>query len=212
VLLLGLLAVGAVAFVGFRSVHDFKQQTADAGVRASRARAVLGVDAFPPGYHAGVGRSIPPVFEMAVLFDRPLDGGRVSPRTERMFLYAYWKRGGPDWDSYLEGNADPGALLAEHGFDLERGRPVARDRFAIGAAEAKRASHLGTLSTGDGQRLGGLVTTLLIDCPEDDRVRMAFWVGPAPDPAQTTAETDLTGSVADRDEIRTFLSRFGFCP
>ena len=122
-----------VVFVGFRSVHNLRLQMTDSEARVSRARAVLGVEELPPGYHAGVGRSIAPVFEMAVLFDRPLEGGRVSPRAERMFLYLHWRRGGPDRDDYRTGNADPGPLLAEHASWRIRSRSPSVSRSPVSA-------------------------------------------------------------------------------
>ncbi len=61
-----------------------------------------------------------------------------------------------------------------------------------------------------GGRQQGLQTVTLIDCP-DQNMRLGIWFGPDPDPARPPAELNLTGAVADENELRSFLSHFKVC-
>lgn len=205
------LAGIVVVFIGYRSVHNLKLQMTDADLRELRARAVLRFAEMPPGWHAGVGRSVFPLVEAAVLFDRPLDDGLTSERTERMFLYIHWPWGSPDPQGYLDGTEDAGRLVAEHGFHLERGTPIRDGRLAVGPAEVTWTAHRGTMSTGDGRRLTGVTTMMLVECPDDDRLRLGFWVGPDPHPALGVAEASFEGTPADPERIRGLLAGFDLC-
>ena len=65
------------------------------------------------------------------------------------------------------------------------------------------------LSEHHGERLHSLI---LVDCPEDRRLRIGIWFGPDPATATDHASVDYTGTPADPAAIKAFMSHFRLCP
>ena len=110
------LALAAIAFLGVRSAKQLKAEIADPQVRAEKAAEMLGVEAIPSGYYAGPSFSIPLLFDMAMLVDRPpLADGSLAEDTERLFVYVKVIRGGRKWSEYASAEADPMEMLDGQG-------------------------------------------------------------------------------------------------
>lgn len=147
-----------------------------------------------------------------MLVDQPPepDGG-ISRDTERMFIYVKLRRGGGDWERYIEGQADPMELLDDQGFRF-RGRDlIGRDEFAVDDLRVVYTSHRGNVATGGGRNVDGLVSFMFMICPGDKKKRIGVWTGPDPARERPVSEIELDGTVADPEAMRRFLSHFDFC-
>lgn len=60
-------------------------------------------------------------------------------------------------------------------------------------------------------RTEGINAMMLVDCPEDARLRMAVWFGPDPDPGAPARSANLRGSPADEEAVRAFMGHFRLC-
>ena len=60
-------------------------------------------------------------------------------------------------------------------------------------------------------RAEGLSALMLVDCPLDERMRIAVWFTPDPDPEAAAGSPGLSGSPADEDALRSFMEHFDLC-
>ena len=72
------------------------------------------------------------------------------------------------------------------------------------------AAHRGGVEA-RGQRGDGLTTLILVECEENQKLRLGIWFGPDPEPDAPLDEADWDGSVADEREIREFMDHFALC-
>ena len=213
-ILVAMVAVVAVTivFVGFRSVSKLKAEMADPRAREAKAVRLLGVDELPQGYYAGPSFSIPLLFDMAMLVDQPPDDdGSVAESTERVFIYVKIIRGGREWSDYTEGRADPMEMLDDQGFHLESAETIGSEELMIGDMKLFYVAQRGELQTHDRHSLDGVATVMFMACPGDKRMRLGIWGGPETDPDLPVAEADFSGTAADPEAIRGFVSQFDFC-
>jgi len=210
--LLGVIAVAVVGFVGYRAVKGLERDLRDPGAREARVKRLLGADELPAGYYPGPTVSIPFLFELAMLADRPVDSqGGLSTETTSVFIYVKAVRGGRKWRSYLDGTADPLEVLNDRGFRLERGERIARGTLALDGLDVDWVAQRGEMILERGHDLKGITTVMFLRCAGQRQLRVGVWS--APDPAEGTpvAELDLTGTPADPERIREFLSTFRLC-
>jgi hypothetical protein len=57
----------------------------------------------------------------------------------------------------------------------------------------------------------GVNDLLLVDCPQDRRMRMGIWFGPDPDPQAPVATANFEGTPADEKALAAFLGHFHLC-
>ena len=79
---------------------------------------------------------------------------------------------------------------------------VAADQPGGGPREGRR---------GGRQRQQGLNALVLIECPNDERLRFGIWFGPDPDPEAQAGSPALLGTPADSAAIQAFMSHFDVC-
>lgn len=207
-----LVGLAALVFIGLRSVRQFKKDARDPAARTVRAQRLLGARELPQGYHAGASFSLPLVLDMTMLVDRPPEpDGDVSRETEHLFVYVKLLRGGGDWEAFVAGRADPMELLDDQGFRFDSRGLVGRNEFQLDDARVIHTGQRGRLATGSGRHVDGLVSFMVVICPEDRRKRIGVWAGPDPAPDRPLAQVDLDGTVADPRAIRAFLYHFDLC-
>lgn len=222
--LLGFLVMGGLGFMGWRWARSFEQQMEDPDAREAKALEVLGAERIPEGYHAMMAMEVPFAMKMAILTDRPPDlekgggeaGGSDADWSEDdlgergLFYFEMPSWGGErgNLEDFLEGRTDDAEFLRRSSIDLQRGEPIARGEVALpGAERARYVVQRGTI----GDQGEGLTSTVLVDCAGDERIRLAIWFGPDPQPAAEAVEVDLAGTVGDPARIGEFLGGFSFC-
>jgi hypothetical protein len=77
-LVLGLVTVGLLGYSAFRFGKRIEAELKDPSARTAKAKAVLGAETLPDGYHPTLALSIPVLMDMAMLSDR--EPGRTGSR------------------------------------------------------------------------------------------------------------------------------------
>ncbi len=211
---LGILTVVVLGVLGYRSVKRFEAEMEDPAARTAKVAEILGAQELPPGYHAMVGLSIPFFLRMAILTDQePGPEGEPENFRERGFIYLEMLRSGEKvqaLEDFLAGRTEGVEALRDNDIDLDLEELVGRGEFTAGDQGFTYASYRGTLRSGAG-RAEGLTTLLLVDCPQDRKMRLGIWFGPDPDPEADPASLDVAASVADPAAIQAFLGHFQLC-
>ena len=196
-----ILAFAAFFFVGQRMARSVKAQMADPALRRTKAGAVLHAEAFPGGYRATLGLSVPMFGRVAVLEQGSPDRG--------LFLYLE-SRG-------AQARAEPHGerfrrLLDVRGLRLDSGEPVAAGDLVIGAQALSFRTSRGRLHEPPEGEWDALVALVDIECrPSQKIARFGVWIEADPAPDHPVDALDLSGTPADPEAIRTFLSGFRFC-
>jgi hypothetical protein len=206
--IVGAAAVGG--FMLFRAAKSISTDMMDPKVRVATAERLLGTHQMPDGYRPAVAFSLGPI-EMVLLSDREPDAnGAIEGFDRRGFLYTSLPQGN-DKDAlrdFMDGKRDnPGHVqLSMH----------SRETLGRGSVSANGETIRYVAQRGEfrNQQVThkGITTTMVIECPDDGRSRMAFWFGPDPDPDTPAKSLDLTGSTADEAAIRELMGHFKPCP
>lgn len=230
---LAVAVVVGLGFAGWRWARGLEEQMKDPESREARVLEVLGAERVPDGYYAVMAMEIPFLMEMAMLSDHPVeieseDGGEIDLEAddlgERGLIYFEmpgWGDEPENLDDFLAGRSDDAEFLRRSSIDLQRGAVIARGEVPLpGADRARFVAQRGSIG---GHRHGearqGLTCTLSVECPGDERIRLALWFGPDPDagpdptpgPEAAPNADRLAGSVADPQEVSSFFAQFRFC-
>jgi hypothetical protein len=207
--LTGLVLV-ALIFAGVHMVKNIESEMNDPVAREAKAREVLGVESIPAGYFPILTFSVPFVFDTVVLGDQPPgERGELSDATERVFVYVELIRGDRQWKRYADGG-DPSAVLEQQGIRMHRGEEIGRGEVTVHGLPIDYISQRGELTVHD-HEFEGISTFVFIRCPNSKRMRAGVWNQPDPDEATPVGEVDFSGTNADPEVIRAFLSNFDFC-
>jgi hypothetical protein len=216
-----MLVVGVVALVGLgygavRWGRQLKDDLKDPATRTAKAKAVLGADTLPDGYYPVMAMSIPLVMDVAVLSDREPDAsGQVHGGGQRGFVYMqFLSTGGSEKDlrDYFEGRTNDSAILRRNKINLD-----VRDQEVIrrGVIRSQGYPVLFLAQRGDMKmndtHSKGVHSLLLVDCPQDQRMRMGILFGPDPEPAAPVATANFAGTPADEATVTAFLGHFHLC-
>jgi hypothetical protein len=173
---------------------------------------LLHADRLPDGYYAIAAVSMPGM-DMVVLGDQPpTPSGAASNPRQRGLIYTRIFREPANMKllrAFVAGRTDdPSALRSTH-MDLATKAILRRGSLRLGRGIVRYCAQRGELTAESGHQQG-LQVVGLIDCP-DQNLRLSIWFGPDPDPAKPPSELDLTGTVADENELRAFLSHLKLC-
>ncbi len=216
-LLLALLGA-ALAVAGgvwlYRSAKRVEREMRDPAARTAKAQRLLGTTALPDGYHAMVAFSIPFLMDVAILSaQEPDEKGVIRDFGERGLIYVQFIRAGQDEQElrdYFEGKTSDPRVLRENNIDIDADEIIGRGVVQLADATLMYVAQRGRVSA-QGFEGGGVTSLGLIDCPADQRLRMAIWFGPDPSPGWSVEEVDLTGTPADEAALAEFMGRFRFC-
>jgi hypothetical protein len=210
----GALVAIAGGFWAVRTARQFQAELEDPDARTAKALRVLGADSVPEGYHAVIGFSVPFLMDVAILSDEPPGpDGQPSDLGKRSLIYVQIIRAGMDEAAlrdYFSGKTSDPAVLRESNINVDADEIIGRGVIERDDADLMYLAQRGRVSTA-GYTGSGVTSIVLIDCPQDDRARMAIWSEPDERPGVTAAEIDWTGTTADPVEIERFLASFRFC-
>ena len=211
----GLMAVsaGACGVWVWREGQRMQEEMTDPAARGDKVLEVLGTDRVPDGYFPLAAFSVPFVARMAMLTDRSPDAdGEVEGFDERGFVYFETIGVGQDEQQlhdFFEGRTDDYSVLEDNGLNFDIEEALGRGVFDLDPAQVMYVTQRGSIAV-QGNQGDGLTGVALIDCPEDERRRVAVWFGPDVE-AQEGETEDLAGTPADPAALRAFLANFSFC-
>jgi hypothetical protein len=209
-----------VAGIGVFGARKVKEITEELETPAGRERAVLRTlraERLPEGYYPVIGVQIPFIMDMAILSDLPpVEGEETDEQRfeERGFVYLKMVTFGvqqQELQDFFEGRTDDPRVLRDNNIDLDIDEVVGRGEVERTDAEVLFVVHRGEVRALGSRGDQGLVTTILIDCPDDERMRMGIWWGPDPDPEAPAEGLALEGTVGDAEEIERFLAPIRPC-
>jgi hypothetical protein len=215
-LAMGIVASIVVGVAGYKWAKRIEAEVKDPHTRTARVKEVLGAERLPAGYHAMIGLSIPFFMDMAILSDRePDEKGEIHGFGERGFMFFQMLNPRHDEQEardYFEGKTDDPAVLARSGINL---RIRAKQLLGRGVVDTRGypvmyVAQRGRLDADHG-RAEGISALMLVDCAHDQRMRIAVWFEPDPDPKATAGSPGLAGSPADEGALRSFMDHFDLC-
>lgn len=203
---LGVLGIGGCFWMMTNWGRQMKAELEDPEARAAKARALLGYDELPEGYHPGISFSIPFVMDVVMLGDRelPAEGDLRGLQDEddffeeRGFLYFKMRDFGQGQEEMEED--------LDHDFRPER--VVAEGGLEAGGATVAYLAEVGTAHVGAGA-IRAVTAELDIECG-DSFFRRALWFTPVPG-AEPGQEESFAGTPGDEAALRAFLDHFRLC-
>lgn len=216
------LAVIVVAVVGFFLYRQAKTFQENLTNPEPKTLQMLGITAMPEGYHANFAMKIPFLMEMIVMSTEPgtyedKENQSGEPFGKKGFFYITFlrlKKDSTDLQDFFEGKTDRTDVLKDNGVNIDVDEMLQRGTFQLNDSNFFYMVQRGSFQAGQG-RADGLSTMMLIQCPDDKKMRMAVWYGPdeanteGVDPSEMQAT--LEGTVGDLDEVKSFVGQFNFC-
>ena len=213
--LLGVGAVVAIGYFGYRQVKQFESDMKDPRARTEKVQRALGAESLPEGYYAVMSMSIPFVMDMAMLSDQPPDAQGTSRGVGRRgFVYTSSIAPKDNHESvrdYFEGRGGEPEALRKQGVHVRRGEVLKRGTVDVAGQHLLYIAQRGQVNMGNSGGQQGITATILVECPSADRQRMGIWFGPDPDPALPADKLDLTGTPGDENALREFMGHFRLC-
>lgn len=220
--LAAVLAFAGMGFFGYRWAKRMESEIKDPAQRSAKVLSVLGAEQLPEGYYPVMGFSIPFVMEMAMLSDREQPAGEDFGRGgrdvfgERGLIYTEMIQSGRDRQriqDYFDGKTDDLDALRHAGVDFGRGEVVRKGSLRLPGGEARYVAQRSNMSFHSGGGGRSLTATLMIDCPQDSKMRLAIWFAPDVVAAEEAPveSLDLSGTPADEAALAEFLGHFRFC-
>lgn len=202
-LIAALFVVGG-SFWLYRSARKFERSMTDPVARAARVREVLGVEVLPEGYHEVMAFKIPFLMQVAILSGGEGDHGLVYAE---LLDSGQGRRALRD---YFEGKTADPAVLAENQIQVEVDEIIGRGVVPADDALLLYLAQRGKIEV-EGFHGEGIISLILVECPDDERNRVAIWFAPDPTPDLPVAETDFSGTPADPDALAAFMGHFRLC-
>jgi hypothetical protein len=202
--LIVLISLAVLMVWATRRMANFASDMADPEKMRERVYEVLDSSEIPDGYYPLVGLKIPLVLQFAVISDAPHDADE-GERTS-MFLYldgASWMKSG-----FSETWYDDVAQSTSGNLDVDVGAPLSSGDLTVGDLDVQYTSHRGSVRIED-NRLSGIVTAMVFECPQDSRARFGLWLVPE---REAEAGGDPSALPHDAATIERFLGTMSLCP
>jgi hypothetical protein len=218
-LLLGLGAAVAGGLFLFKQTQQFQEDMANPVTRTEKVKKILGAQTLPEGYHAVMSLSVPAIVDTAILSTRAPDAP-PSGQTggERVFMYFFLKpssvKDAEELRSYLEGKSNDPSVLTRNNVQVGENEPIGRGVIPLEGRRVLYLAQRGEMQTqhSEDEGQGSLLNSILfIECPGQNRVRMALWMAPDPAPGAPLEQLDLKGTPVDPEAIRAFMSHINPC-
>ena len=214
-LVLVAIVVG-IGWLGFRQIQQMQETLENPEARTEEAIEMLGTTEIPEGYYAIMALSVPFLMDTVLLSDRePDENGQIEGFDESGFIYVKTLTFGEqeqELRDFFEGRTEDSNILRQQPVRVSADEVIGRGSFELPGRTLRWVGSRGEIAAGSGSELGeGLASMILVECPDDDRMRLGIWFGPDPDPDTPVEEADFTGTVVDEAEIRRFMEPLDVC-
>lgn len=217
-----LLGVGAFVVGGLFLVkkgQQLQQDMANPITRTERVKKTLGAQTLPEGYHALLSISVPSLLDTAILSTRAPDApSRGQPGGESVFVYLFIKPSTvQDQEAlreYLKGESEDASVLTRNNIHVGQNELIGRGALPFEGRRVLYLAQRGELQTRhrESESKGPLLNSIFfIECPGQNRLRMALWMAPDPAPGQPLEQLELKGTPVDPETMRTFMSHINPC-
>jgi hypothetical protein len=254
-LVLTVAAMVAIGVFGYRFTRQMVEDLENPESREAKVLEILGAEELPEGYYPAMGISIPWLTDVAILSGKPVEYHRPSEDSldidleegdfgDRVFIYVSKRSFGDpqhDVERFFSGRATRAMNMNIQGIRLGarellregeievRGTPV---RYRIDHGDLETEFDEGSGRTG-GREVGGLLIRLHFQCPNDGRIHLGIWSGPAaegavagaseqaaaerppveraPDEGAASGSASAVGLPTDEASLRDFLAHFDVC-
>lgn len=212
-----LLVLAVLTWLTYREAKSIKASFKDPVTRTAKTREVLAFRDLPAGYYALGSFSIPLIGQLAFFGDREPKLGEDPNQgmQERGFIYMNLRQvrsNKEDIVRYIKGEEpERKPEWISRNADFQTGEVIGRGKIAVGGKPVYYFASRGDIKQPN-RKLGGLLTLLVADCPNDSRIRFGVWLGPDPAPEKPVADLDLAGTTADPKALESFLAHFELCP
>jgi hypothetical protein len=218
-LILGIGGVVAAGFFIVKKGKEFQQDLANPVTRTEMVKKTLGAQTLPEGYHAILSISVPAIMDTAILSTRDPDAPRGGqPGGESVFVYLFIKpstvQDREELRKYLEGESEDASVLTRNNIHIGKNELIGRGVIALEGRRVLYLAQRGELETRHSQRESKdpqLNSIFLIECPGQNRLRMALWMAPDPAPGKPLEQLELKGTLVDPEAMRTFMSHINPC-
>jgi hypothetical protein len=212
--LLGGAVLAGLGFWAFRAAKTFEAELKDPVIRTEKVKKMLGAERLPEGYHAMMSFSVPLVMDTAILSSEEQNsGGTIDDLGERGLLYFEMISLGQDEQElrdYFEGKTNDSRVLRKNKIHIDVDEVIRRGVIPRDDHTLMYMAQRGSVSA-QGQSGDGIMSVVLVDCPDDNRTRTAIWFAPDPSPSTELEDLDLTGTPADELAITEFFGHFKLC-
>jgi hypothetical protein len=214
VIVLGGIALGLFGYLGYRWTAQLESDLTDPVARATKTQEILGYERLPAGYNPAGAISVPFLMDVAILSDRtPDEQGKIEGFDRRGFVFVRMRDIGDnrrELGDFFEGKIDDPEVLRNLNLRIDSEEILERGELQLDDARLVYVVNRGELE-GNGSRLEGLTSVSLVECPGDDKLRLAVWFGPDPSDGGAIDSADVSGSPADEQAVRDFLGHFSLC-
>jgi hypothetical protein len=196
------LVIAGVFYWGSAKLMSTVEGQMDPEVRDEKAKEILGITEFPPGYRGGISLSMG-----IVKSARLTDSADGSGYEARGFHYNESIRtDSSKFDAYFAGRS--GNVLEGMALRIRTDEVLGSGTVRVGGRDVSYSLRRGEVSEAD-DAIPGLVNLIVFDCG-DDRDRWAAWF--QREPASTpTSDLEMDGSVGDEEALREFLGYLNVC-
>ncbi len=218
IVVLGLIGMGSCIFLGKQWVEDLEALQTDPLARTEKAQQILNTPLLPEGYYAATSISIPLLGDVLILNDRPPDAdGESHGVDEKGFFYLNFlnMEDEKELEEFFRGDRTSlsafGHIQAEdltmdfHDAEIARRGSLDMDGYVLDYVVVR-----GGIEFRD-QDFESLSNLMWIHCPDDNRLRLAGWLGRDPDPEASAQDLNYSGSPGDEQSVRDFISNFNLC-
>lgn len=219
-------AVAGVIIAAYLIFQQAQLMKANFANPEPRAIEMLGTESMPEGYYANFAFSLPFIMDMVIISNQEgslTDKENTSGEPFGTMGFFYFKflnlgKDSNELQDYFEGKTDNAKVLREKGVNIDVKEILNRGAFSLDGNQVFYLTQRGSISS-NGARADGLSTLMLIQCPNDKKMRMGIWFGPEtasqPEASEVSPEENLSasleGTVGDLEGVQAFMSQFSFC-
>jgi hypothetical protein len=216
---LAMALFAGLTYFGFREAKKLEKTMTDPTAREAKVKEVLGYDELPPGYYPLMGFSIPFLLDMAMFTDQEPAAGKVAGAEGDSFKdHGFFfmdlremRDNREEMRRLLRGEKTKGdSPFNQSNVNFDVREEIGRGTVEVKGTEVLYSAGRGNLKQENDSR-EGIVAMVMPECPGSKRVRFGLWFSTDPAPDKPVAEADFTGTPADPEALKAFLSHFRLC-